>query len=251
METRRPQHFLPKTWDLPEAIRRRLGDEAGRQRLMDEEGHLLFILHEVPRPEDDEIRRPFLLWGKPDGTWKNHPGSGGFAALDGHLDSYGRAIHELDRDAESAQTPKEYFEVMKRAHPLLRATRNLLTVMECARKARPADRRLIVARDRAIDLERAADLATGDAKAGMDFSLAVSGADQARAAHEAGMEARRLNRLAAFFFPLVTMVGVFGMNPPQEVMAMPGFREVLAVGVIAGAVVFFLSLSKKKRQPSK
>lgn len=246
METRRPTQFLPKNWNLPPAILNRLGDEAGRQRLMDEEGHLLLILHEVPTPEDDEIRRPFLLWGLPDGTWKNHPGPGGFGALEAHLDAYAKAIHELDREVEAAKSPRDYFELMKRAHPLLRATRNMLAVMESARKARSGERRLIVARDRAIDLERAVDLATGDAKAGMDFSLAMVGADQAKAAHEAGMEARRLNRLAAFFFPLVTLVGIFGMNPPREVLAMPGFREVVIVGAISGVVVFALSLVRKK-----
>lgn len=213
---------------------------------MDEDGHLLLILHEVPQPEDDELRRPFLLWSLPDGTWKSHPGPGGLAALEEHLKSYATAIHAVDTDGEAAQEPQEYFAVMRRAQPLLRATRNLLTVMEGARKARSDERRLIVLRDRAIDLERAIDLATGDAKAGMDFSLAMSGERQACAAHAAGMEARRLNRLVAFFFPLATLVAIFGMNPPREVMVMPGFWQVIVGGAVAGVVVFSLSLAKGK-----
>ncbi len=245
MESTRPGAFLPKTWELGPAIRRRLGDEAGRQRLMDEEGELLLILHEVPRPEDDELRRAFVLWGQADGTWKSYPAGGGLAALDAHLESYRKAIHELDADVEAAKSPRDYFEVMKRAHPLLRSTRHQLAVMEGARKARPNERRLIVARDRAIELERAIDLATGDAKAGMEFSMAVNAEDQARSAHEAGMEARRLNRLAAFFFPLATLVAIFGVNPPTEVLEMPGFPWVVIIGVMAGLLVL-LSLSRRK-----
>ena len=53
METKRP-NFVPKSWELPESIRKRLGDDAGRQRLMDEEGHLLMILHQPPEPEESD-----------------------------------------------------------------------------------------------------------------------------------------------------------------------------------------------------
>jgi hypothetical protein len=232
--------FLPKTWDLPQSILLRLGNEAGRQRMMDEDGHLLLILHEVPTSADDERRRAFILWGTPEGTWKSHPASGGLAGLDSHLASYGEAIQRLDENVESAQTPKDYFEVMKDAQPLLRATRNMLAVLSDSRKARPGERRLILARDVAIGLERGIDLAAGDAKAGMDFSLAVNAESQAGAAHEASQEARRLNRLVAFFFPLATLVAIFGINPPSEVMLMPGLWVVLALGVAAGIAVTLL-----------
>ncbi|BCX48435.1 hypothetical protein HAHE_23430 [Haloferula helveola] len=212
---------------------------------MDEEGHLLLILHEVPKPEDEEVRRPFLLWGQPDGTWKSSPSGGGLAGLTEHLASYERAIHDLDDDVEAAASPRECFEMMKRAQPLLRATRNLLTVLEAARKARSDERRLIVARDKAIDLERGIDLTASDAKAGMDFTLAMNAEAQARAAHEAGEEARRLNRLAAFFLPLATLVAVFGINPPAEVLGMPGLWAVVLGGVGLGAVVWMSLLRRK------
>jgi hypothetical protein len=245
VETRNPSAFIPKSWQLPDGIRRRLGDEAGRQRLMDEDGHLLIILHEVPRPEDEELRRPFLVWGQPDGTWKSMPVTGGFTGLDEHLASFQRAIRDLDDDVEAAATPRDCFEVVKRAQPLLRATRNLLAVLEAARKARPDERRLIVARDKAIDLERAIDLTAGDAKAGMDFTLAMNAEAQARSAHTATEEARRLNRLAAFFLPLATLVGVFGINAPTEVLGLPGFRAVVLGGIALGTLVWLSVLRRK------
>jgi hypothetical protein len=245
VENKRPT-FLPKSWELPESIRKRLGDEAGRQRLMDEDGHLLLILHQAPEPEDNEIRKAVLLWNQPTGEWKSTPESGGLAALDAHMQTYFKNIHVLDEQVELAKTPRQYFEVMKHVTPLLRATRNMLAVMQDAREARPEDRRLINFRDRAIELERAIDLVSEDARAGMEFSLAENTEEQSRFAHEAAIEARKLNRLVATFFPLATLVAIFGMSPPAQVIAAPGFWLVLGAGIVAGLVVRLLTSTGKK-----
>jgi hypothetical protein len=243
VETKKPA-FIPKSWDLPESIRKRLGDAAGRQRLMDEDGHLLFILHQPPEPEDDEVRKPVLVWGQPSGEWKSSPEGGGLAALDAHMESYRKSIHALDEAVEAAKTPRQFFDVMKHVNPLLRATRNLLAVMQEAREARPDERRLINLRDRAVDLERAIDLVASDAKDGMEFALAENTEEQSRFAHEATLEARKLNRLAAFFFPLATLVAIFGMSPPGEVIKMSGFWLVIAAGIVAGLVIRMMPSGK-------
>ncbi len=213
--------------------------------MMDEDGHLLLILHQAPEPEDHEVRKPVLLWSQPGGEWKSYPEGGGLAALDAHMESYRKAIHQLDEAVEAATTPRQYFDVMRHATPLLRATRNLLAVMQQAREARPDERRLINARDRAVELERAIDLAAADAKAGMEFSLAENTEEQSRFAHEAAVEARKLNRLVAFFFPLATLVAVFGMNPPAEVIRIPGFWLVILAGIAAGLAVRMLPAGRK------
>lgn len=236
MESKAPG-FLPKTWDLPQAIRRRLGEQAGRQRLMDEDGHLLLILHMPPRPEDNEQRTPAVFWRNPEGEWKSSPAGGGLSALQGLIASYRTLVRQLDDAVDTAHEPRQYFEVMRGINPLLRSSRNLLAVMEDARKARPDERRLILLRDETVDLERAADLLATDAKSGMDFALAENGERQAREAHQANMEARRLNRLAAFFFPLATLVAVFGMTDPVSVVSMDGFWLVIIVGVVFGLFV--------------
>ena len=45
--------IIPPTWNLPEAIRVRLGQSTyGRQRAIVEEGHLLLVLHKPPGPDD-------------------------------------------------------------------------------------------------------------------------------------------------------------------------------------------------------
>jgi hypothetical protein len=236
METKLPQ-FVPKTWALPDSIRRRLGDEAGRQRLMDEDGHVLLILHAPPRPDDDEVRNPVIFWRNPQGEWKSSPAGGGLAALQGLLAAYRTLIGELDEKVDTARTPRDYFEVMRAVNPLQRSSRNLLAVMEALRKARPEERSLILLRDQAVNLDRGVELAANDARSGMEFSVAESGDQLARGAHAASEEARRLNRLVAFFFPVATLAAVFGMNQPEDVLTMPAFWAVIGAGVVLGWVV--------------
>ncbi|MEO5913837.1 MAG: CorA family divalent cation transporter [Luteolibacter sp.] len=232
--------YIPKTWDLPESIRRRLGNSVGRQRLIDEDGHLLLLLHQVPRAEDDEVRTAVVFWLNPAGEWKSSPVTGGFTGLEAHLTAYRTAIHKLDDEVESAKTPRQFFEVMRHMHPLQRATRSMLDALQALREALPDDMRIINMRDQAADLERGIELVAADAKAGMDFTMAESANQQALSAEVANQEARRLNRLAAFFFPLATLVAVFGMNPPEEIYEKPGFWAVLGAGILLGLIVYTL-----------
>lgn len=232
--------YIPSSWDLPDAIRLRLGAKVGKQRLLHEDNHLLLLLHEVPRAEDDEVRSAVAVWSDPTSEWKSWPVAGGLVGLETHLTSYRTAIHRLDDAVESAKSARQFFEVMRQMHPLQRATRSMLEVIQAARLALPNDTRIITLRDQASDLERAIELVAADAKAGMDFTLAESANQQALAAEVANHEARRLNRMAAFFFPLATLVAVFGMNPPEEIYQSPGFWMVLGSGTVLGIFVHWL-----------
>ena len=229
--------YIPKTWELPEGIRKRLGESIGKQRLMSEEGHLLLLLHQLPRVEDDEKRNPMVVWRNPAGEWKSAPAAGGLAGLQAHLDGYGAAVHQLDDAVESAKNARHYFEAMRVIHPLQRSTRHLHEVIQATRQALPEDTRIITLRDQAADLERGIDLVAADAKAGMDFTLAEAASQQAQAAEVANQEARRLNRLAAFFLPLATLVAVFGMNPPETMFSSRGFWLVVGGGLLLGLIV--------------
>ena len=232
--------YIPKTWDLPESIRKRLGETVGKQRLMNEDGHLLLLLHLPPRAEDDEVRAPMVIWRNPAGEWKSAPTGGGLTGLEAHLAAYRSAIHELDEKVESAKSARQYFDVMRRTHPLQRSTRSMLEVIQSTRQALPEDNRIINMRDQAVDLERGIELIAADARAGMDFTLAEAASQQALSAEVANQEARRLNRLAAFFLPLATLVAVFGMNPPETVYGTPGFWMVLAAGIGLGFLVHLI-----------
>ena len=246
--THEARSFLPASWELPEAIAKRLGDAAGRQRVMSDDGHLLLILHRAPTPDDDEVRHPALFWCTPSGEWHSSPDAGGLDALEAHLQAYAKSIHGLDRQVDTAATPSEYFAVLRWVNPMLRSSRHQLTVLQAAREALPDERRLINARDLAADVERAVDLVASDARAGMEYSLARSSAEQAHFAHEATLEARKLNRLVAFFFPLATLVAVFGMNPPESVIVSQTFWMVIAAGAVAGLVVLTGVTFARKRK---
>jgi hypothetical protein len=239
--------YIPKAWDLPEAIRKRLGESVGKQRLMHEEGHQLLLLHQVPTAEDDEIRSPMVAWRNLAGEWKSAPGRGGLTGLEEHVQTYRTAIHKLDEEVDSAKTARQYFEVMRRMYPLQRSTRSLLQVLQATREALPEDSSIINLRDEAAELERGIELVVADAKSGMEFTLAEAASQHALAADTANIEARRLNRLAAFFFPLATLVAVFGMNPPDTVWRNSGFWAVLGAGVLLGFFVHALVAFGRKR----
>ena len=241
--------YIPKTWDLPEAIRKRLGETVGKQRLMNEDGHMLLLLHQLPKAEDDEIRTAMVAWRNPAGEWKSSPVGGGLTGLEAHLATYRTAIHQLDEESETAKSARQYFEIMRRMSPLQRSTRNMSDVFQAARQALPDDSRVINLRDQAADLDRAIELVAADTKAGMDFTLAESANQQAISAEEANLEARRLNRLAAFFLPLATLVAVFGMNPPDTLYRDGGFWTVLAAGVMLGFFVNSLISLKNRQKP--
>ena len=51
-------------WQVPGVFRSRIGERAGRQRVMTADGHLLFILHKVPRAGTAE-RESALFWRSP------------------------------------------------------------------------------------------------------------------------------------------------------------------------------------------
>ena len=60
--------FFRPTWQLPAAIRSRLGKCVGRQRPMAADGHLLLVLHAPPKPEAAE-REGRFFWRNPQGEW--------------------------------------------------------------------------------------------------------------------------------------------------------------------------------------
>lgn len=202
---------LPAVWDVPQVIRRRLGRTAGRQRAMFADGHLLLVLHAPPGPDDDE-RAGRFFWRKPDGTWSSDKLGDGVAALQRHLDEFQAVIDRLDEQEQAASTSHDYFGILRTLAPVLRASRNLHRALQQARETVPDDEEIINLRDRAYQIERTAELLSGDARNALDFAIARRAEEQAASAHRMAVSAHRLNVLAAFFFPLATISAVFGMN---------------------------------------
>jgi hypothetical protein len=239
---------LPPSWAVPEAFRRRLGEQVGRQRAMFDEGHLLLVLHDPPGPEDVE-RGGRIFWRKPDASWVSTTDKSGQEAIDRHLDDYEAAIDKLDAREAAAQTSTEYFEVLHALTPLVRATHNLHETLQEARKFAPDDRRILNYRDRAYALSRQAEILQTDAKVALDYRIARQAEEQSRSSRQMAAAAHRLNLLAAFFFPIATLTAIFGVNLwlPWREMQSPGpLVGMLAAGLFTGFVLM-LFVGRKPR----
>lgn len=202
---------IPVTWDLPEEFVVRLGRKAGRQRLMEHEGHLLLILHSVPNHESSD-RKAVLFWRNVKGEWSTTDRGAGFACLKEHVTSFEVAIDELEESMEKASSPEDFYKVLKYAVPLARASTHLHNVMQQCREHCKENKEIISLRDEAYESERAAALVRDDARNGLDFEMARQAKEQADNSEEISEAAHRLNILAAFFLPITAIASLLGVN---------------------------------------
>ncbi|RIK72453.1 MAG: hypothetical protein DCC67_19260 [Planctomycetota bacterium] len=203
--------MLPPNWEVPEEFRRRLGEQAGRQRLMQADGHLLLVLHAPPSP-DSNVREGRLFWRDPTGRWTPSGASPAQPGLGDLLGQYESAIEQLQADEDEAKTARQYFQLLNRLNPLARTARNLYETIQSAREAASDDRQLLLWRDRAYVIARAADLLHGDAKNALEFAIAERAEQEAESSRRAASAAARLNLLVACFFPVATLAAIFGVN---------------------------------------
>jgi hypothetical protein len=234
--------LLPADWEIPAKLRGRLGTSAGRQRVLLEDGHLILVLHAPPTADETE-RRGRFFWRDPGGNWRVAPKGEGIATLDQHLSEYEAAIERLEQAEDVARGARDYFELLDRASPMVRAARNMYEALQQAREKVSDDRRIIVARDHAYDVTRRADLLHEDARNGLEFAVAWQAEQQAESTYQMAVSTHRLNLLVAFFFPIATLMAVFGttlrhglerwdqLHGPLPLLA------VLAAGLTSGVVL--------------
>jgi hypothetical protein len=203
---------IPEAWQVPARVRQRVGVQAGRQRAIVEDGHLLLIVHELPK-EDDDTRAAKLFWRAPDGTWRASGAgqSNGLAVLKRHLDAVRQALAQLDDRVDAGKTAQDYFAVLNVATPLQRVARNLHKALQEAREG-VDDREVIALRDTAGDLERTAELLVSDARNALEYTVARNAEAQAANGQRAVDAQHRLNLLAALFFPVTAVGSILGMN---------------------------------------
>jgi hypothetical protein len=127
---------LPPGWQLPDAIKSRLGERSGKQRAMIADGHLLLILHKLPRPDETE-REGAFFWREPDADWHWNGGGGGLNALKNHLATYDAAVDALDSQYDAAQSATELFRVLEAIVPIHRAAKNMHAALQAAREGMP------------------------------------------------------------------------------------------------------------------
>lgn len=237
MQSNAVKTIIPKSWTVPVIFRQRLGQEVGRQRLILDEGQILVVLHQVPSAADKGVREPALFWYDGAGNWKSMPHSGGCSELKGLVESYRQRLTALDNQLERAVSATDVHAVIDEAAPAARASRHVMQVLSELRKALPEDREVLAIRDMSVQNERTGELVLSDARSSLDFMVAKSAAMQAQEAHKSAQEAQQLNRMAAFFFPLMTIAAVLGMNEPAEMLSSASVWWMMILGGLLGLIV--------------
>jgi hypothetical protein len=203
---------LPASWALPEQIKSRFGQKtSGKQRAMIADGHLLLVLHIVPKPAE-RTREAVFFWRKPGGKWEFSGGGVGLQPLIKHIQSYNQAEEQLSEAYEQATTAEDYFHLLENIAPLRLATKNLQATLQAAREGIPDDRDLIDWRDWVYDIERTLDLLYENTKNALDYDIAKRAEEQTKLGMASVAAGHRLNVLAAIFYPLTAISCVFGMN---------------------------------------
>jgi len=231
--------LIPKQWQIPQIFRDRLGADPGIQRIMSEEGHYLIVLHQVPSAADRGNRKPALFWINEASEWRSTPLSGGLSGLVQHVTEYEEKVKALETELDLPAT-NESADVLHKIHddaaPLNRAARHMLAILQELRQFFPQDRKILLLRDAAVNIERSADLLLTDTKSSLEFITAKSAMRQASEAHNATIEANKLNRLAAFFFPVITIASVLSINDPMKALTSPSTYLIIIVGFMLGIV---------------
>jgi hypothetical protein len=207
---------------------------------MADDGHLLIILHEVPKSDVPE-RAARLFWRKPDGTWKSTGSSAtNIAALRAHVDEFTVAVDALEARAEKAKRASDWFQLLHDSAPLLRTTRNLSAVLQEARDLAKTDSGLIAIRDQGQDVERAMELIHGHARSGLDYTIAKGTEDAASNSKHVLESGHRLNLIAATFLPITALGALFSMQLEhglEHVQAPYVFWGVAAAAFLLGLIV--------------
>jgi Mg2+ and Co2+ transporter CorA len=132
------------------------------------------------------------------------------------------------------------FAILRHAGPLARCSRNLVGALEQVLAIDHDDRAIRALRDRAREIERAAELLYADARITLEFWQAERSEEQALASARLNRIAFRLNLLAGFFLPLVALGGLFGMNVEIPHFVHKGFWGIIFCGLFIGASILFM-----------
>ncbi len=230
---------IPKEWKIPAALQLRLSaNTTGRQRAMVAEGHLLLVLHEVPRHGQRE-RRGVYFWRAPDGAWCSSAECQGIPTLAEHVNDFSRAADELEVKYQEAVLAKDYFVLLQELAPILRTVSNMYSTLQSARESVPEVPALISVRDTAGDVVRSLELLHSDTKNALDYDIAKSSEEQAMLGEEAVRSGVRLNILAAIFLPLSTVTGMLGVNLALGLESAPIWVSwcLFGLGLVIGLIV--------------
>ena len=235
------------SWDLPPAIERRLGPKSyGRQRVIAEEGHVLIVLHGV-LGKDQDFPEEHVFLRSPDGTLQGNGKPKGEKQLRQLLADFDTTYDELEQQYKEARSASQLFAVLDLVSPIKRTSSHLYETLQAARQA--IDETLFIElRDEAYMISRAYDLVHEEIKLALDYRIAKNTEKQAKQAAEALKAQNRLNILAAFTFPLISLATIFGMNLTHgfENLSPIVFWAVFIFGTVVGLILKAWVLPRRK-----
>jgi len=229
---------LPAHFDIEPELREQLSNRPGHQRCVEGAGELLLVVHEVPCPGIPE-REALFFWKRHDGSWMQRGGAG-LSGLGELLDRFAKAIDGHEEMIDDADTAAEIFGILRHSGPLARTSRNLVQALEQVLAVDTDDREIRGYRDRAREIDRAAELLHSDGRVTLEFWRAERAEEQARSAARLNRIAFRLNLLAGFFLPLVAFGGLFGMNVNLPEFVKPMFWAILLGSITVGILLLWL-----------
>jgi len=239
--------FLPPQFDCEPVLMDQISNRPGHQRCMVGDGELLLVAHEVPVVGRAD-REALFFWKRRDGKWIGPDGKPGLLALEQLLDRYAEAIDSHAAVVDEADTASEIFGILRHAGPLTRASRNLVQSLTQILDVDQDDRQIRALRDRAVDIERAAELLYHDSKLTLEFWQAERAEQQSQAADKLNRIVFRLNLLAGFFLPLVALGGLFGMNVDLPAFVKPLFWWIIIIGLITGGCILYYAKRKAEME---
>ncbi|MFD0896092.1 hypothetical protein KBB96_01265 [Luteolibacter ambystomatis] len=242
--------FLPTQFDCEPILMDQISNRPGHQRCMVGDGELLLVAHEVPVVGRSD-REALFFWKRRDGKWIGPDGKPGLLALEQLLDRYSDAIDAHAAVVDEADTASEIFGILRHAGPLARASRNLVQSLNQVLDVDQDDRVIRALRDRAVDIERAAELLHADTRLTLEFWQAERSEQQSLAADKLNRIVFRLNLLAGFFLPLVALGGLFGMNVDLPAFVKPLFWWIVLTGFLTGGAILYYAKRKAEREAAR
>lgn len=205
---------IPSSWSLPQTVLARIGSGPGRQRLIAEDGHVVLVLHAMPNADDPTRRLARYFWRSPHGAWRASatPADSTVASLRAHVEAFFERADHFEEEIEQASTAEDWFRLLHELAPFARTARNMAKVLQDLRDHLGPDPDVIGIRDRAVDVERAAELVHQWASQGLEYTIAKTNEEQARLSEYISRSSHRLNLLAAFTLPLTALGSLLGMN---------------------------------------
>jgi hypothetical protein len=225
---------LPAHFEIEPELREQFSNRPGHQRCVEGQDELLLVVHEVPQPGIAE-REALFFWKRRDGRW-SQPGGGGLSELGELLERYAEAIDEHQRVIDGASTAAQIGGVLRHAGPLARTTRNLQQALQQGLAADLENREIRACRDRARELERAADLLHADARVMLECWQAARSEELARTCARLCKLVFWMSLVAGFFLPLIAVSTLLGMQVPIPAAMRPLFWGLFLLGFAAATL---------------